>query len=434
MKALSFIGSLLLAIAAIAQPTQYSGKIGKYPVHMRIEQKGNKIQGGYVYDKHGLVLLISGTIAKGTIVLSERDETGYSTGTFSGKITGNDFTGSWKPYPKAPPTAFKLTKDIGGSYTLNYVGAINNKYRIQMKLTRKGSELSGMYYYEKQGIDIPLRGTMNPDESFTLDEFTVDGELQGTFVGKLAADFSLSGTWSKPSGTPMPFTVKVSRKQVQRDKEYIDKGSAEVFARVITYPDAKGKIAQTVVYPQLRGLKDFAIQQKLNKLFLPPTHSEIQDIDFSYCKEFESERSFTVRCNSDSIISIEFNWYEYSCGAHPNHGANVSTYDLRNGQELHLPLILKPGALKSIAKLAEKKILQQYADFNPTKLNDILFDETLSLNDSTCFIVHKDGLTFHYDPYEIAPYAAGDIDVEFLWSELDEFVLPESPVRRLYKK
>ncbi|MBL7974611.1 MAG: hypothetical protein JNJ85_06845, partial [Candidatus Kapabacteria bacterium] len=225
MKALSFIGSLLLAIAAIAQPTQYSGKIGKYPVHMRIEQKGNKIQGGYVYDKHGLVLLISGTTAKGTVVLSERDETGYSTGTFSGKITGNDFTGSWKPYPKAPPTAFKLTKDIGGSYTLNYVGAINNKYRVQMKLTRKGSELSGMYYYEKQGIDIPLRGTMNPDESFTLDEFTVDGELQGTFVGKLAADFSLSGTWSKPGGTPMPFTVKVSRKQVQRDKEYIDKGS-----------------------------------------------------------------------------------------------------------------------------------------------------------------------------------------------------------------
>lgn len=434
MRISIFLLLLCYVAPAFTQPIQYIGKIGKYPVHMRLEFRGNKVSGGYYYDKHGIVLLLNGTSVKESIVLNERDENSQSTGTFVGKVQGNEINGSWKQNPKAPSIAFKLTRDNNGNFSRSYVGTINNKYRVQMKLTRKGNDISGMYYYEKTGLDIPLRGIVNPDESVAIDEYNNDGELQASFIGKLAADFSLQGQWSKLNGKPMPFMLKVNTKQLRRANEYTNKGSAEVFNRVRTNSTKNIKVFQTVEYPQLRGMSNVAVQQKLNKLFLPMAESTFSaDVELD-CKDFESELSFNVSNNSDSILCIDFRWYEYSCGAHPNHGSRSRTFDLRDGLELRLGNIFKKGALQSVSKLAEKKILQQYAEYGVSKLSDVLFDETLVLTDSTDFVVHPDGLTFHFDPYEIAAYALGDIDVAFFWSELDEFLLPNSPVRRLIKK
>jgi hypothetical protein len=76
-------------------------------------------------------------------------------------------------------------------------GAIAHGLDIEMKLVREGSKLSGSYYYERIGKDIPVQGTIQETGSIVLEEF-VKGQKTGTFTGKFVSGARIEGKWSKP--------------------------------------------------------------------------------------------------------------------------------------------------------------------------------------------------------------------------------------------
>lgn len=412
----------------VAQTFSFSGKIANtHAIHLRLQRKGNTLSGGYYYDKVGSVLLLSGTIdSKNSVTLKEQDEHRHTTGTFSGSIKGNDFSGTWKgKYNKS--MTFTLSRDTSTSFSRTYTGSINNRYRVQMMLMRKGNELSGMYYYERTGLDIPLRGTLRSDDTFVMDEFTEDGAKQATFTGRINADYSLSGTWAKEANNSMPFNLSLNQQMLRRVKEFSNKGCVEVFSRIRTETSKNKKSTLSIEYPQIRGMKDYALQQQVNKLFLPPRELRVQDED-----ESTTEQSFDVPCNSDSILSIRQYLYWYNAGAaHPNHATAGTHIDLRTAKAFSFKDVFRSTSYKALAKLAEKKILTA---FEAQKLEDILFESSLVLGDSTDMFITTAGITLNFDPYEIAAYAAGDINVEFTWDEIADFIKPDSPVWQLMQK
>ncbi|HKR11358.1 MAG TPA: hypothetical protein VJT15_04835 [Pyrinomonadaceae bacterium] len=80
-----------------------------------------------------------------------------------------------------------------------------------MNLRRNGRQLSGQYSYKKIGKSIDIKGTINEQESFVIDEFDNTGKSTGIFKGRFVSADRLEGTWSKPNGeTPMPFSLTVS--------------------------------------------------------------------------------------------------------------------------------------------------------------------------------------------------------------------------------
>lgn len=79
-------------------------------------------------------------------------------------------------------------------------GEIAHGLNIEMKLVREGSKLSGSYYYERIGKDIPVRGTIEETGSIVLEEF-VKGQKTGTFTGKFVSAARMEGKWSKPGST-----------------------------------------------------------------------------------------------------------------------------------------------------------------------------------------------------------------------------------------
>src|SRR5689334_16568195 len=87
----------------------------------------------------------------------------------------------------APTSLPELTQAQGGTTPAPAVkyfkGSIGSSLDLQMKLVRADPQLSGSYYYQRIGTRINLRGTIDPDGKFVLDEFDSAGKHTGVFKG-----------------------------------------------------------------------------------------------------------------------------------------------------------------------------------------------------------------------------------------------------------
>jgi hypothetical protein len=92
----------------------------------------------------------------------------------------------------------KVPQPRNGPVTLR--GEIAHGLKIEMKLVREGSKLSGSYFYERFGKDIALKGNIEQNGTIVLEEF-VNGQKTGIFMGKCLSDPIIAGKWSKPGST-----------------------------------------------------------------------------------------------------------------------------------------------------------------------------------------------------------------------------------------
>lgn len=91
-------------------------------------------------------------------------------------------------------------------FTKRYTGTINNKYKIDLTLTKEGIGLSGSYYYVGKNSKLILTGQIDNDGDFAIEELSA-GDVTGKFTGRLVGS-TATGTWSDRSGkTQLPFTL-----------------------------------------------------------------------------------------------------------------------------------------------------------------------------------------------------------------------------------
>jgi hypothetical protein len=92
----------------------------------------------------------------------------------------------------------KVPQPWSGPVTLR--GEIAHGLKIEMRLVLEGSKLSGSYFYERIGKDIPIKGNIEKNGTVVLEEF-VKGQKTGIFMGKSLSDAIIEGKWSKPGST-----------------------------------------------------------------------------------------------------------------------------------------------------------------------------------------------------------------------------------------
>ncbi|MBK7666665.1 MAG: hypothetical protein IPJ32_04550 [Sphingobacteriaceae bacterium] len=144
-------------------------------------------------------------------------------------------------------TASLTLSEIVADFTKTFQGTINNKYEIEMTLTKKGSNITGAYKYTTQNSSLTLKGTIDASGNLNLNEFNSKGSITGFFKGKLAGS-SISGTWEKPDGSKS-FPFKVSEQSAAKSSpswagKYVDE-----FGRILTIstPKTDGEINFSVV-------------------------------------------------------------------------------------------------------------------------------------------------------------------------------------------
>lgn len=138
-------------------------------------------------------------------------------------------------------------------------------------------------------------------------------------------------------------------------------------------------------------------------------------------EKWTSDISFEVEKNVEGQLSVGLANAFYMGGAHPGLNSAYLVFDLRTGKTLTLQEALTDEEMQKVAHAVSAELLKKYGD--------ALYPESLELftayeNDPSMnrakellerygeFSLTNDGVIMHYDEYEIAPYAAGPIEVE----------------------
>ena len=117
--------------------------------------------------------------------------------------------------------------------------------------------------------------------------------------------------------------------------------------------------------------------------------------------------------------------YEYSGGAHGNYGTQLYQFT-QAGNRLSWKDILLPDAEKAIQPLLQKAIAQHLEIPTTTPVAEMgLFIQNNTIPLAYSFALTEKGLRLIYNPYEIASYAVGMIDITIPYAALSNVVKTE---------
>ncbi|MDR2073631.1 MAG: RsiV family protein [Spirochaetaceae bacterium] len=157
--------------------------------------------------------------------------------------------------------------------------------------------------------------------------------------------------------------------------------------------------------------------------------AEFADGDPEYTQSWDyTEEHRLVLKGNYAVITQEVSYYQG--GAHPNWFINNYILDTEEAAQLRLGDIIPQKNMPALTALtnrqlrifSEKSTGESLPPAAPLS-RGIYFEDTVDLSED--FYPTAKGLTFQWDPYEIAPYAAGSIEITLSWQELENFLSPE---------
>lgn len=126
---------------------------------------------------------------------------------------------------------------------------------------------------------------------------------------------------------------------------------------------------------------------------------------------------FKVKKNSDNMLSILVNYYQYSGGAHGFYENESYNIFMENGKKLKLKDLFKENV--DYKKVINDIILKQIKE---NKEGIYSFKE---ISDNQKFFIEDNKLVIYYDLYEIAPFAAGIPEFKIDINEISHIINEE---------
>lgn len=191
-------------------------------------------------------------------------------------------------------------------------------------------------------------------------------------------------------------------------------------------------------YPQFRGTDSVSVfaNRQIRKLLLGSLADSLANPDSlasalirEYMEEskisqyklggWQYEKNVEILWNHSDILSLRFDDYEYTGGAHPSSNRFLINFQLQTRKRINLSDVFVSGYEDSLNTLAEYYFRQaRQLDFE-TDLNEAGFDfesQKFKLNDN--FGLESSGITFVFNAYEIAAYSEGSTEFTIPWKEL----------------
>jgi hypothetical protein len=348
-----------------------------------------------------------------------------------------------------PPTAEQTPIVVGGAtpppLTKHFKGSIGSTLDLQMKLVRDGDKLTGSYFYQKVGTRISLRGTVDKDGNLTLEEFDPNGKQTGLFKGlwTVQADdglITLAGNWSKPPGEKgedkkTAFSVHEEPISFSGDIDVVSKSVKETNKKLVyeidaQYPQFTGgnnpnlekfnQLSRMTVMKMVVGFRKAMVPEEGEEP--PPEGSMGSDLGIGY----------TINLAHDELVSVQFDIGSYYQGAaHPISSTETLNYDLKNGKQLKLADLFKPGSkfLQTLSTLCIEDLKKQWKQKQEEPVDDMLKDGTAPRAENyESWTITKRGIGINFDPYQVAPYAVGPQFVMVPYSALKELIKPDGPL------
>lgn len=133
--------------------------------------------------------------------------------------------------------------------------------------------------------------------------------------------------------------------------------------------------------------------------------------------------------NADGFICYQVRISSYTGGAHGNTNVVNGVLDMKNGTPLCLADLFSEASLSDLNNLVRMVLVEQ----NECETIEELISKEIffSVNDievTENFYVNEAGITWLYDPYDIAPYVVGEVSVTLPWDKVYPLLSADSPV------
>lgn len=133
------------------------------------------------------------------------------------------------------------------------------------------------------------------------------------------------------------------------------------------------------------------------------------------------------------ILSFMFNEYSFSGGAHGNGYQEFYNFDLETGELLTLNDLLEGDYEGAVNELIERYFREMEDLADTVSLQEGgLFEDSIALNEN--FYLTPNELGFYYNPYEIAPYAAGPKEIIIPYTDLKKWIRKDGKLGKLVSK
>lgn len=333
--------------------------------------------------------------------------------------------------------------------TKYFKGSIGSALGLQMKLVREADRLTGSYFYQKVGTRIDIRGTIDKDDNLVLEEFDASGKQTGIFKGIWRTDedglIAIAGNWMKPNSDK-----KTAFSLHEEPIEFTN--GVEIVARQIKEKNKKLKYEIDAEYPQLTGSTDpnfekfnqtvrGLVTKKVSafKAGMQPEEGETAEQTPSEGLGSDIGIGYTVALAKDDLISIQLDVGSYESGAaHPNSYSEVINFDLKNGRQLKLGDLFKPGS-KYLPTLSAYCIQDLKKQSKEKGADSMLDDDWIQrgagpdAENFSSWTITKKGLGIIFDSYQVAPYAAGPQHVLVPYTALKDIIKPDAPIAQFVK-
>ena len=193
----------------------------------------------------------------------------------------------------------------------------------------------------------------------------------------------------------------------------------------------------SVQTPQL-NLQNKALEEKILGDLLDRTDPVLEDAD-QYLEQAQQDYPATMFWSKyfidfsyvptrldQRVMSLLIKTSSYCGGSHPSLYSNAVTYDLTTGDVLSLEDILTPECtsetlLKLVSENLSLRAEELYEDYQEA-LNDHFSEPLSSISN---WYLCDEGLYFHFNPYELAPYSIGPVTARFPYDTLNGILLEE---------
>lgn len=338
------------------------------------------------------------------------------------------------------------------SQTLSWYKCLSgsvDKYPIIMHLHKAGNNYQGVYYYTSNQQPISVTGNdtaiankiqliaygnaSGDYESFT---FSIDGERANGEWRKTATSDALNFTAVELKDSMLiPFTYVFTEGE-SKLKPALQESPKANYSAATVWPlvnNAKAGFVKQIIrkaFDKQSSSGDIgAILLKQKKAFFTGYKKEYANENEKDLKEnpftFNQDeiKSLTILYQTQKLLTLANAAYSYTGGAHGNHGTSYINLNLVTQKKLALSNVLLQNAKPTLSKLLAKYYRQQRGLNASASLKENgLFESKIDATEN--FYIMGKGIGFVYPPYEIAPYAMGEIDIFIPFTELDKYIQP----------
>ena len=133
--------------------------------------------------------------------------------------------------------------------------------------------------------------------------------------------------------------------------------------------------------------------------------------------EFQREGRFTTACKSRNLQTYAVAYNDYTGGAHGMNALICNVFDLTTGETVSEADLFAEGWQDGVSALLKTALDAFLAAQEEGE--DLVFGAPAPNGN---FSVSEEGVTWTYNPYEIAPYAMGAIELTVSWSDLKPYL------------